>query len=99
MYKDLRTNLPKEIMAYPDFPFEPKGNSYLHHSEVQRYLDDYARHFGLTQFIEFQTRVVSVKPVEISEGSKTTWCVTTQDVPKGQVQTRFWSIHLESLIE
>ena len=37
MYKSLRTNLPKEVMAFPDFPFPPEvTHSFLHHTEVTR---------------------------------------------------------------
>ncbi|KAG6921731.1 hypothetical protein G0U57_005540, partial [Chelydra serpentina] len=30
----IRTNLPKEVMAFPDFPFDPSLPSFLHHSDV-----------------------------------------------------------------
>ena len=40
MYASLRTNLPKEIMAFsPDDPFPPSDNSFLGHEEVLRYLE------------------------------------------------------------
>ena len=42
MYERMKTNLPKEVMAFPDFPFpadEPE--SFLHHSKIRKYLDDY----------------------------------------------------------
>ena len=34
MYLDLKTNLPKEVMAFPDFPFRNTDDSFLHHSKV-----------------------------------------------------------------
>ncbi len=97
MYRQLRTNLPKEIMAYPDFPFKETGKSYLHHTEVRNYLDDYCDHFGLMPFIEFNTKVVEVRPVE-SKDNKTTWSVTSQNVANGGSQTRLLfqlALHLE----
>ena len=37
MYKSLKTNLPKEVMAFPDFPFPSEmKQSFLHHTEVTR---------------------------------------------------------------
>lgn len=36
-----RTNLPKEVMMFPDFPFDPKLRSFLPHQEVQKYLEQY----------------------------------------------------------
>jgi cation diffusion facilitator CzcD-associated flavoprotein CzcO len=38
MYQNLKTNLPKEVMAFPDFPFKSTDQSFLHHSEVRQYL-------------------------------------------------------------
>ena len=35
MYKSLKTNLPKEAMAFPDFPFEDTKESFLHHSAIR----------------------------------------------------------------
>ena len=35
MYKSLKTNLPKEAMAFPDFPFEDTKESFLHHSAIK----------------------------------------------------------------
>ena len=37
MYQSLKTNLPKEVMAFPDFPFPAEtSHSFLHHTEVLR---------------------------------------------------------------
>jgi hypothetical protein len=56
MYKGLRTNLPKEIMAYREFPFSlvqyTQQPSFVTHREVQRYLSDYAKHFQLERFVQ-----------------------------------------------
>lgn len=49
MYQGLRTNLPKEVMAYREFPFDrdvfPK--SFLTHKQVLQYLQQYRDHFNL----------------------------------------------------
>ena len=45
MYQNLRTNLPREIMAFDSFPFNKTYNDsrqYPSHEEVQSYLIDYA---------------------------------------------------------
>ncbi|KAH7283957.1 hypothetical protein KP509_34G032600 [Ceratopteris richardii] len=67
MYLGLRTNLPREIMGFLDFPFLPKyGDSsrdarrYPGHVEVLDYLEDYAVHFGLLPCIRFGRRVTRV---------------------------------------
>lgn len=49
-YSD-RTNLPKEVMMFPDFPFEPQLSSFLPHQEVQRYLERYCQSHGIRPHI------------------------------------------------
>ncbi|XP_029652737.1 flavin-containing monooxygenase FMO GS-OX-like 2 isoform X2 [Octopus sinensis] len=62
IYKNLRTNLPKHVMSFRNFPYPENSPSFLHHSEVLAYLEDYANHFGLHQYIKFQTQVTLVEP-------------------------------------
>jgi len=57
MYQNLTTNLPKEVMAFPDFPFANQPKSFLHHSEVLEYLEQYAKAHLLHKFIQFSTQV------------------------------------------
>lgn len=84
MYRGLKTNLPKEVMAFPDFAFPATRHSFLHHSEVQQYLENYRDHFGLT--IQHFMSVRHVEPVLEKEGQRpnTTWKVTVQNVQSGQ---------------
>ncbi|XP_059207742.1 uncharacterized protein LOC131986689 [Centropristis striata] len=82
MYRDLRTNLPKEVMMFPDFPFEPELNSFLPHQEVQRYLQRYCQSHGVRPHIRFNTVVESVRPVVAApqaEQERTAWEVTSSD--------------------
>lgn len=53
-----RTNLPKEVMMFPDFPFDPKLRSFLPHQEVQKYLEQYC----LAHHIRPHIRVSPVGP-------------------------------------
>lgn len=46
-----RTNLPKEVMMFPDFPFDPQLSSFLPHQEVQRYLERYCENFQIRPHI------------------------------------------------
>ncbi|KAI8493558.1 hypothetical protein Bbelb_289550 [Branchiostoma belcheri] len=78
IYKNLRTNVPKEAMFFPDFPHDSSIQSYLHHSEVLQYLENYAEHFGLHKYIQFLTRVNVVKPVHVHGDVK--WQITTSKV-------------------
>jgi len=62
MYKNLVTNLPKEVMAFPDFPFKATLPSFMTHTDVKEYLELYANHYNLNKNIQFGTRVDEVKP-------------------------------------
>ena len=64
MYKSLKTNLPKEVMAFPDFPFPDETESFLHHTQVCAYLKNYAAHFELEKFIHLNSVVKHVVPHE-----------------------------------
>ncbi|XP_040906239.1 flavin-containing monooxygenase FMO GS-OX4-like [Toxotes jaculatrix] len=83
MYRDLRTNVPKEVMKFPDFPFEPQEKSFLSHQEVLRYLESYCDSHNIRPHIRLNTVVENVKPVvmttEGEEEEKTVWEVTSSD--------------------
>lgn len=62
-----RTNLPKEIMLFPGFPFPSHLPSFPYHPEVHQYLTHYSQHFKLNRFIKFGTLVEQISPVPISD--------------------------------
>lgn len=80
MYKNLKTNLPKEVMAFPDFPFKTELPSFVGHADVRKYLEDYANHFDLFKYIKFFTYVESVKPIKTDVRGKENWEVKVRDV-------------------
>merc|ERR1712137_1012669 len=67
MYANLTTNLPKEVMAYLDYPFPGHCNSILTREEVLFYLQSYAEEFNLHKCIKFQHKVLSVDPCNPKE--------------------------------
>ncbi|XP_063842422.1 uncharacterized protein LOC135090070 isoform X2 [Scylla paramamosain] len=68
-------------MAFPDYKF-PDGESFMHHTTVLKYLEDYARHFSLLRFIKFGHRVEEVSPAGEQDG-QVAWRVTVKDLSKG----------------
>ena len=95
MYKNLYTNLPKECMAFPDYPFPSSENSYLHHTQVRQYLENYSNHFNLQKCIKFRTEVLHVKPIK-QNGHQTNssvkrrderWLVTSKNLDTGIIET------------
>ncbi|XP_018420313.1 PREDICTED: flavin-containing monooxygenase FMO GS-OX-like 4 [Nanorana parkeri] len=94
MYRDLQTNLPKEVMEFPDFAFDPSLPSFIHHSEVLKYLEDYADRFSIRPHIKFNTWVVSITPVlGERKNAEVSWDVTSQTQGNGDpVTERFDAI-------
>lgn len=79
IYKNLRTNLPRQIMNYSDIPFPSDLPSFIHHSDVKKYLWNYSKHHHLDRYIRFNTRVDWVRPKE-KLGGQDEWQVEAVDV-------------------
>lgn len=87
MYRNLKTNLPKEVMMFPDFPFDPELSSFLPHQDILRYLEKYCHSHNIQPHIRFNTKVEHVKPVvRATDGNKekTSWEVISSDASSGQ---------------
>jgi len=82
LYANLRTNLPTELMAYRDYPFDSSGGGhnawrqFPEHDCVQTYLLNFAEHFELYPHIRLNVSVDKIEPtgeggwrVEASDGS------------------------------
>eukprot|EP00117_Sycon_ciliatum_P048881 scpid70511/ scgid34734/ Flavin-containing monooxygenase FMO GS-OX-like 5; Flavin-monooxygenase glucosinolate S-oxygenase-like 5 len=63
MYINLRTNLSKETMAFPDMPFPDDLPTFVGHRDVRQYLTDYSMVYDIEPHIRFHTRVTDVRPV------------------------------------
>ncbi|KAL1769903.1 dimethylaniline monooxygenase [N-oxide-forming] 5-like [Sigmodon hispidus] len=61
IYKSLTCNTSKEMTAFSDYPIPDHYPNYLHNSKMMEYLRMYARHFGLMKYIQFQTKVCSIR--------------------------------------
>ena len=77
LYQNLVTNLPTLVMQYPDFPWI-SDSSYIHHSQVLKYLDDYCESFGLSKFIRFNCAVQNISRTTDCSG-KTLWHISFND--------------------
>ena len=76
----MQANFPKEIMCFPDFPFDPQLPSFPHHSDVLSYLRQYADQHDLHHFIKFNCLVESVVPLQASVDSKDPFCYSMHKV-------------------
>jgi cation diffusion facilitator CzcD-associated flavoprotein CzcO len=80
MYDSLRTNLPKEIMAFSkNFPFRSDLPSFLHHTDVETYLTSFARDQDLNECIRLSTSVTCATFVYSMEEKKFVWKIKYQN--------------------
>ena len=81
-----RTNLPKEVMAFPDFPFPSEWNSFLSHQQVLKYLKEYTSHFDLYKYIQFNSSISSVRPLVGKDSQKPLWEVVVRNAATKESQ-------------
>nr|CBX26643.1 flavin-dependent monooxygenase (ZvFMOa) [Zonocerus variegatus] len=74
LYQNLVVNLPKEIMAFPDFPFHHVDDSYVSSKEVLKYFNNFCDAFDLRKLVKFQHHVENVRPCDSG------WLVTVTDL-------------------
>ncbi|KAE8721269.1 Flavin-containing monooxygenase FMO GS-OX-like 3 [Hibiscus syriacus] len=61
LYRSLRANLPRQAMSFLDYPFVKRDGDprpFPGHEEVLRFLEDFARDFGLMELIRFGHAVI-----------------------------------------
>ena len=69
IYASLRTNLPSDLMAFLDYPFDARGGGeddwhrYPHHSCVLIYLENFCREQKLQPFLKLSHTVTNITPV------------------------------------
>lgn len=89
MYQGLYTNLPKEIMGYPELPFPEQEDSYVSSDEVLKYYVSYADNFNLRQYIRFEHHVIRVRPLLDEK-----WEMIVKNVSAGKYETFIFDVVL-----
>ncbi|XP_070493552.1 senecionine N-oxygenase [Chironomus tepperi] len=79
MYQGLHTNLPKEIMGYPDFPIPAQEKSYISSKDMLDFLNLYSDTFKIRKQILFEHHVLRVSPL-----NDETWEVIVRDLKKNE---------------
>lgn len=82
MYKNLITNLPIEVMCYPDEKFPENENSFVSSEVVLRYYEQYADKYNLRDHIKFEHNVERVNPL-----FDDSWEVLVRNLPAGTYET------------
>lgn len=86
MYQGLRTNLPKEVMGFPDFPIPEQKESYIPAEDILNFLKSYANRFDVTQHVRLEHHVVLV---DIADTPKK-WKVLVKNLPQQKMETIFF---------
>jgi hypothetical protein len=73
-YKSLFINTSKPRMQFSDYPMPDQYPVFPHHTQIAEYFANYVEHFGVKQFIRFNTMVTLAEPLEGGG-----WEVTLQD--------------------
>lgn len=76
MYASLRTNLPREVMAYDALPFTEEFDErrFPHHSAVHKYLSKFADIFELRPLISFGRKVTKLERLHDHRASTDAAC-------------------------
>lgn len=80
---DYSTNLPKELMGYPDFPIPDQKKSYIPQRDMLTFLELYAQKFNVYEHIKFQQYVIRVRPY----GDDDQWEIIVRDLPTNTYHT------------
>lgn len=80
-YSNFGVQVQRELYEFPDWPLPQDTPDFTPGPIIQKYLEDYADHFGITPHLRFQTNVVNVERPERPEGR---WTVTSET--DGQVR-------------
>jgi dimethylaniline monooxygenase (N-oxide forming) len=74
-YSGFGAQVQKELYEFPDFPLPADTPDFTPGPVIQRYLEDYARHFGVWDHIRFGTSVIEVREPSEVGGS---WTIVTE---------------------
>jgi cation diffusion facilitator CzcD-associated flavoprotein CzcO len=75
-YYGFGAQVQKELYEYPEWPLPPGARHFTPGPEIQRYLTDYADHFGITPHIHFNSTVTGVNENPLQEGG---WTLRYED--------------------
>lgn len=84
MYKNLQTNLPIELMCYPNEPFPENDLSFVSSEVILAYYEAFADKYNLRDKIKFEHHVLRVRPLD------DTWEVIVRNLPSSANETHIF---------
>lgn len=82
MYEGLYTNLPKEVMGFPDFPIPTQHKSYISSEHFLDFLNLYATTFDIKKYVKLEHQVVRVRPL-----NDESWEIIVRNLPDNKYET------------
>jgi hypothetical protein len=102
LYDSLRTNLPRDLMAFSDYTFDSIGGGedtwqrFPGHAQVLEYLERFAADHDLLKLIRFNAEVTCLRPVDDPLSAKTSsglransWAIESRGSARGASQDLF----------
>ena len=86
MYRNLRTNLPLNLMEFPDFPCREINCNFESHIDVFKYLNNYSKYFKLNNIIQFNHKIVHVTRLTNSK----VWLVKVKNLQTGDIESKYF---------
>ncbi|KAJ2702428.1 hypothetical protein FB645_004289 [Coemansia sp. IMI 203386] len=84
LYDQLNTNLPKDVMQFPGFPFPSATPEFPSREQVQEYVRSYASHHNLRKLVQLNTHVLSISYVNNQ------WQCISRDLVHNRTNTEYF---------
>ncbi|KAJ2846380.1 hypothetical protein J3B02_004424 [Coemansia erecta] len=88
LYDELHTNLPKDVMQFPGFPFPADTPEFPDRKQVQDYVRSYADTHGLRKVVKLNTHVLSISYVNNQ------WQCISRDLERQRTNTDYFDAML-----
>jgi len=89
MYKSLRTNLPHQVMCFPDFSYPSDTLPYPPYPIVFDFLNSYVDHFKIREHIKLRHNIVRINPLDGGQ-----WEILVKDLPNNHYDTIIYDVVL-----
>ncbi|XP_031629042.1 senecionine N-oxygenase-like [Contarinia nasturtii] len=87
MYQGLRTNVPYQVMSFPDFSYPTNTTQFPPQADVLKYLHSYVNHFDVKKSIRLSRLVVRVLPIENDK-----WEVLVRNLRTNTYETKIYDV-------
>ncbi|EJT99010.1 FAD/NADP-binding domain-containing protein [Dacryopinax primogenitus] len=102
VYQSLTNNVPTPCMEFKDFPWPEGTEWHVSHTDISKYIQSYAVHFGLNEFTSYRTRVENISQLDPPPGqSQPRWRLTlrrVEDAPADSAKSTWWTEDFDAVV-